>query len=91
MCIQLSKATILRHIVSTLLWIVPGADIAMPYSLQVSMQTAMVIVTEAWQIFITDTSVFCGGQSGIPELRMSENAECKVLPIIGNDETILKS
>ena len=63
---------------------------AMLYSLQATMHTAMVTVTAAWPMFSTDTSVFCGGQSGKHKQRISENAECKILPIIRNDETILK-
>lgn len=41
-------------------------------------------------MFSTDTSVFCGGQSGKHKQRISEDAECKILPIICDDETILK-
>jgi hypothetical protein len=55
------------------------------------MQTAMVTVKAARPMFSTDTSVFCGGQSGKHKQRISETAEHKILPIICNDETILKS
>lgn len=63
---------------------------AMLYSLQATMQTAMVTVTAPQPMFSTDTSVFCGGQSGKHKQRISEDAECKILPIICDDETILK-
>jgi hypothetical protein len=63
---------------------------AMPYSRQAPTQTAMVTVIAARPMFSTDTSVFCSHQSGAREQRISENAECKLLPIIGNDEIILK-
>jgi hypothetical protein len=62
----------------------------MPYSIQATMQTAMVTVTAARPMFSTDTGVICGGQSGTHEHRISENVERKILPIICNDETILK-
>jgi len=58
---------------------------AMPYFLQAPTQTAMVTVIAARPMFSTDTSVFCSGQSGAHEQRISENAESKILPIIGND------
>lgn len=63
----------------------------MLYSLQATMQTAMVTVTAARPMLSTDTSVFCGGQSGKHKQRISENAECKILPIICNDEILKKS
>ena len=50
----------------------------------------MVTVTAARPMFSTDISVFCGGQSGKHKQRISENAECKILPIICEDKTILK-
>jgi hypothetical protein len=70
----------------------PGAAAFTSYVLLLSttMQTAMLTVTAARPVFSTDTSVFCGGQSGKHKQRISENAKCKIPPIICNDETILK-
>jgi hypothetical protein len=54
------------------------------------MQRAMVTVTAAGQVLSTDISVFCGGQSGTHQQRISENAESDIQPIICNKETILQ-
>jgi hypothetical protein len=41
------------------------------------------------QMFSEETIVFCGGQSVTYKQRCSQNAECKILPIIRNDEAIM--